>query len=113
METPNFRIYYDGGATYAGDPWNAPAWGVLCIVEADSEHGRRIACNGDYYIWRDERWWDVDFIGLIDYLAQSGARKVLIGRLVSNDEYGRVYQAANNDPDFVPHTAYGNQEKRR
>jgi len=107
---PDFRVYYDGGATYDGDVWLAPAWGVLCIVEADPDHGRRIVSNGDYYVWQDGRWWDVDYVGLVDYLARPGARKVLIGRLVSNEEYGRAYNAANNDPEFPARTGYGNQE---
>ena len=31
--TPLFRVYYDGGNTYDGDPFETPALGVLAIVQ--------------------------------------------------------------------------------
>lgn len=101
-----FRIYYDGGATYDDDPFNAPCFGVLLIVENDFDHGRRIVSNGDYYVW-DGRWWNKDFIGLIDYLQTPGPKKVVMGRMVANDEFNRVYAIANEDTDFPNRTAYG------
>lgn len=109
---PEFRIYYADGSTFAGKAWDAPAFGVLVIVERDSEHGRRLVTTGDYYVWRDERWWACDFVGLIDYLAQPGPRKVLIGRMVSNDAFRSAYMAADSDTDFPQRTGYGVYEKR-
>lgn len=107
-----FRVYYEGGATYDGDPWGAPGLGVLVIVESDPDHGRRLVTGGDYYVWREERWWSVDWIGMIDYLLQPGPRKVLIGRITTNEIYRDTYIRADSDPDFPARTAYGCMEKR-
>ncbi len=81
----DFRIYYDGGATYDGDPYNAPGMGALLIVEKDPEHGRRIVQGGDFFVWQGDRWRAVDQWGMMDYILQPGPRKVLIGRMVDND----------------------------
>ena len=101
-----FRIYYDGGATYDGEPFAAPAFGVLVIAETDAEHGRRLIQNADYYCWREGRWWEMDFVGLVDYLAQPGPRKVLFGRLVSNEVHQAAFDRAYNDVDLPAKTAW-------
>jgi hypothetical protein len=102
-----FRIYYADHESYSEDPFNAPGLGALLIVETDSDHGRRIVSGGDYFVWDQVRWWPVDFIGLVDYLLQPGPRKVLVGRMVSNELYREVYMRADTDPDFPIRTAYG------
>jgi hypothetical protein len=111
-----FRVYYEDGTTYAGDPFNAPAWGVLCIVEPDADCGRHIVQGGKFYVWRDDygRWYEADDVGLYDYLARPGARRVLFGSYVSNEIFNAVYQRAYNDPDFLPKTAlaFGEKGKR-
>lgn len=101
-----FRVYYADGSTFDGDPFEAPGLGVLLVVEKDEEHGRRIVSGGDYFVW-NERWWAVDQMGMIDYLLQPGPRKVLIGRMVSNEDYRKVYTAADTDADFPVRTAFG------
>jgi len=101
-----FRIYYHDQPPYDGDPFYAPIWGVLVIVENDPDSGRRLVQNGDYYVW-EGRWWPVDFAGLLDYLARPGPRRVLIGRLVGDDDFRKTYIAADNDPDFRPRTNSG------
>lgn len=105
-----FKVFYDNGSTYVGDPFYAPVLGVLVIVEDDSEHGRRIIQNADYYCWDNrgdgDRWWESDFVGLVDYLITPGAKRVLIGKLVPNKVQEEVFQRAYNDPDFAPKTAY-------
>jgi hypothetical protein len=104
-----WKIYYDDGHTYTGDPYHAPVLGVLVIVEVDADHGRRLITNADYFCLEDrgdgERWWEADQVGLIDYLIRPGPKRVLIGRLVPNAVYERVYQSAYSDPDFAPKTA--------
>jgi hypothetical protein len=107
-----FRIYYDDGSTFDGDPFDAPFWGVLIIVEKDRDHGRRIVSNGDYYVWIDGRWRAKDHIGLIDYLQQPGHRKAVCGRMVENDHFTAVYMRADADPDFPARTAYGAFEQQ-
>jgi hypothetical protein len=104
-----FKVFYADGSTYTGDAFDAPAWGVLLIAETDKDHGRRIVSNGDYYVW-EERWRAKDFVGLIDYLAQPGPRKVLIGRMVDNEIWNETFKRANEDADFPARTGYGFHE---
>lgn len=110
-----FRIYYDEYETYDGDPYLAPGFGALLIVEADKDHGKRIVSGADYFIWDDrgegERWWAVDFVGMIDYLGRPGTRKVLIGRMVANSVWNSIYKRALDDPDFPIKTAYSCYER--
>lgn len=106
----SFKVYYADGSTYTGDVYDARAFGVLLILEKDKDHGRRIVSNGHYYIWQ-ERWFPVDFVGLIDYLAQPGPRKVLIGRMVENDIWHAAWARAECDEDFPARTGYGFGEK--
>ena len=112
MHRLKFRIYYDGGATYDGDPFDAPAWGALAIVQEHKEHGREIVSNKDYFVWMNSRWMGVDWIGMIDYLQQNGARKVLFGRMVPNDHFNDITKLANEDEDFPIRTAWGVYENK-
>lgn len=112
-----FKIFYDDGTTYTGEPENAPVLGALIIVEDDKNHGRQIICKGDYFCWDDRgnglHWWEADFIGLVDYLIRPGMKRVLIGRLVSEETWSEVYNRALNDPDFKPKTAYSLRNHNR
>jgi len=105
-----FKVFYDDGRTYTGDPYYAPVLGVLIIVETDRDHGRRIIQNADYYCWDDRGdgygWWESDFVGLVDYLIKPGPKRVLIGRLVSNIVHQKIFDEAYSDPDFLPKTAW-------
>lgn len=112
-----YKVYYDDGTTYTGDPFNAPVLGVLVIVEDDKLHGRRIIQNADYYCLDDRgeglQWWESDFVGLIDYLITPGAKRVLIGRLVPNTVQQRIVEHAMNDPEFLPKTGYIDRHRRK
>lgn len=105
----DYRIYYEH-ETYSGPHWDAPAWGVLLIVEKDREHGRRIVSNGDYYVW-DKRWWAKDWIGLVDYLQQPGPKKVIFGRMVPNEVWNETFLRADNDEAFPVRTGQGCYER--
>ena len=107
---PEFRIYYDGGETYDGDPFYAPALGVLAIIQKDTTHGRRLHVCKDYFVWMGKGWLGVDFIGMIDYLTLPGAKRVLIGRMVDKEYFYKVAAEANNDPDFPERTGWHNDE---
>ena len=110
--TRSFRIYYDDLEPYSGPVFEAPGLGVLCIVELDRDHGRRLVTQGDYYVWRDGRWYGVDYPGLVDYLLQAGPRKVLLGRLVERERFYRAVRQAEEDPDFPVRTAWAAGEER-
>ena len=105
-----FKVFYDDGTTYTGDPFNAPVLGALIVVEDDKDHGRRIISMCDYFCWDDRgdglHWWGVDFIGMIDYLTRPGVKRILIGRIVANTLWNEIYQKAMTDCDFHPKTAW-------
>lgn len=109
-----FRIYYAEGETYTGDPFNAPALGVMVIVENDPANGRRLVSAKDYYVWdeNEERWWAVDYIGMVDYLIMSGRKRVLFGRTIESEKWYAIMREANNDPAFQPRTGWGNKEEQ-
>lgn len=107
-----YRIYYDDGTTYQGDPYNAPAFGVLVIIEDDPEAGRVLIENGDYYCYREARWYAMDIIGLFDYLASPGEKKVIFGRIVPNELFREVHKHAMEDTDFPKKTADGYLKSR-
>lgn len=108
-----FKIYYADGSVYQGDPYAAPALGVLVIVERDPDSGRRLVAEKDYFVWdgKNARWWAVDEMGMHDYLIQPGPRRVLFGRTVPNEEWYAVCRRANADPDFPARTSWGNKER--
>jgi len=107
----DYRIYYDGGATYDGSPENAPAFGVLVVIQKNKDSGRELITSKDYYCWTGNGWLCTDYIGFVDYLAQPGWKRVLFGRMVSNDEWYRVIKQANEDPDFPVRTNWGFNER--
>lgn len=108
-----WKIWYDGGASYYGDPWEAPAFGVQVVVLADAENGRAMRMNHDYYWYLpgSDTWEGGDIVGLIDYLAQRGPRKVVFGRIVPNADFRATYQLALDDLDFAPKTAHAYRER--
>lgn len=103
-----FKVFYADGSTYTGDPYEAPAMGVIVIVHKDKEHGRRISAGHDYYVWEPdiERFVNVDQIGMYCYLIRPGAKRVLLGQMVSDEKYQEIFLMSQNDPDFPPRTAY-------
>ena len=107
----NFRIYYDGGETYEGAPENAPAFGVLVIIENDKDSGRRLVMSKDYFCWVGDHWLNTDQIGMWDYLQQPGWKKVLFGRMVDNDYWYSVVKRANETTDFPARTNWGFNER--
>ena len=107
----NFRIYYDGGETYEGAPENAPAFGVLVIIENDKDSGRRLVMSKDYFCWVGDHWLNTDQIGMWDYLQQPGWKKVLFGRMVDNDYWYSVVKRVNETTDFPARTNWGFNER--
>lgn len=103
-----YKIFYDDGSTYTGNPENAPVFGVLVIVEDDKDYGRRMVHHFDYYCWDNRgdsmQWFPSDFTGLIDYLSSPGFKRVLIGRYVSDKLFTKIFTTALNDKDFKPIT---------
>ena len=51
-----WKIYHEDGTTFdstQGQPWDAPAYGVMCIGQG-LENGTNNIDNGHWYIWRTD-----------------------------------------------------------
>ena len=98
-------IWYDDGGSFTnlqGSFYEAPRWGVICIVAYSRDHGRVIWHGTDYYVY-DIAWISCDFVGLIDYLTRPGKEKtVLIGRHVQPAIFDKVFKMASQDPRMPP-----------
>jgi len=96
-----------------GEPWDAPAFGVQIITQEDDLAGRWNQVGDNYYVWRKDRWWGADIIGMFDYLANWKGRCVVrFGRHASNDMFQRVLVAAEEDKDFPKRSAWHKGEIR-
>jgi len=128
-----WRIYYADGSTFddlSGLPHEAPAWGVIAIVQKCIESGRYITCAHDYYVHNAVQWFGVDGIGAIDYLVNHAhlfelpnepnainlilrgvmGGYVKVGRTVLQKTFMRIYNLADSDPDFPKRTAWHNRD---
>jgi len=114
-----WRIYYVDGSSYSdcdGALEDAPAWGVIIVAQEDvTPHpyniGRVYRFGRDFYCWRGETWgWTgQDGVGLTEYLAGKGWKKVLNGTEARQDIYHRVKAQAEQD-DYLPLRAVRNPE---
>lgn len=114
-----WKVYYDNEETFSdldGSPYDAPAVGVLVIIQEDKEHGWHSVCGKDYYILDNRgtelKWWCVDHFGLYDYLIQKGAKRVLFGREVENTLFSKIYEKASKDVYFLAKTAFKSKERK-
>ena len=111
-----WKIFYSNG-TYSdedGSPELAPKRDVQTIAVADDTAGRRVERGTDFYIWTPERggWRGVDFFGVYDYLIDPGAKIVLFGRILSNEDYTGIWQLAAKDKDLPPKSAFLPDERK-
>ena len=104
--------YPEGYKTYVGDPFNAPALGVIAIVQKNKAHGRRVTSNFDYFVWKDDlqEWMGCDIAGMFQYLTLLGPKRVLLGEMIEKERFYKILKIANEDPDFPPRTGYYREE---
>ncbi len=92
-----FRIYYEDGATYSGDPYLAIPSGaiIVAIEDVGANNGFRLTKSKDAFFWKHDRWWGCDVLGLHDYLTMHiGPKAVLFGRTIRDDLYWEIVQRA-------------------
>jgi hypothetical protein len=102
-----YRIYYDHREPHEdrdGPPTGDAARGVQVIVQDHPDVGWYTQSGGDYFVYRDGRWWSCDIAGLFDFLLDSGI--VLFGRMVDKDEFTRIYGEALADRDLAEKTGF-------
>lgn len=109
-----WRIYYSNGIAYdssMGDPELAPGWDVQVIAEVDPDIGRRLHSRADYYLYIDGRWVGMDFIGLVDHLANV-LKIVKVGRMIDRGLYRALLAKAFNDPELPRKSGWHQDEPR-
>jgi hypothetical protein len=103
----NWRIYYADGTTFdssQGEPEDAPATRVIIIVqrhEDPQEHAYFVWMN-DYYVWRNGRWYAVDYLALTMYWfieKYDHPRASMAGETVANDVWQSTMAIAKEDRD--------------
>jgi len=112
----DWRIYYSDSSSFGseeGEPNQAPRRGVLVIVQRDTEAGRSLWKECDFYWWlsRQRAWVGGDLAGLLDYLAECAGAVVLQGRTVPDRLYRDVVRRAGSDPAFPPKRAWYSRER--
>jgi hypothetical protein len=108
-------IFYTDKSSFSdldGPPHLAPRWGVACVALVD-EKGRSVWGGRDYYVFHERTlWFNVDFTGLLDYLAEPVAEKVvLFGRHMRSADYAKMLVDALNDERLpvVPEDTFRSQ----
>lgn len=105
-----WKIYYDDEKTFSegDDPeFCAPGWGVIAIVQTDTDVGHEILNGYDYYIFENEKWIGINVDGLDDHLLNVGIGRKCIkkGRALERSQFKAIYAKAMHDPDFPTKSA--------
>lgn len=101
-----WRIYYGDGTTFddtMGEPEDAPAFDVQCIVFPNKDHGKTMLQRFDWYYWhKEDGWWGGDLFGVLDLFMHFPKLVIALkaGRNIGNDKYKDILDRAINDPDF-------------
>lgn len=97
-------IYYGDGTTFdssMGRPEDASPWDIQVIAEVNEEVGRVLHTRSDYYLFVDGKWVGVDYVGLVDYLANVFGI-VKVGRMADRQAYRNLLERARVDPGLPP-----------
>lgn len=103
---PEWRIFYADGSTFDSDdghPIDAPAFGVLVVLQRDKYVGRRVLRMVDYYCWSPSvgKWLDLfDSASVIVRALRDPGLVIKAGEYIEEKAYEKVLIAATNDPDF-------------
>lgn len=107
-----FRIYYADGSTFEGDPFEAPATGVIVIVQTSESVGRTHLKYLDFYWWEDGRWFGGDQAGMLLHLIEGGGpKKVLFGKFIRDEKFHAIMRRALADPDFPAKSATNTEDR--
>jgi hypothetical protein len=94
-------IWYDDGSSFSsddGEPAAAPRDGVQVVTCADIGSGRLIWHGSDFYCWQDDEWVPRSLLGLMDYLREPGAAKIVLqARAIAYRRFTEVYLMAVAD----------------
>lgn len=91
---PWWVVMYGDKAKFSsedGEATEAPPWDVQGIAVPHERVGAHILYAGDYYIWKGDAWFGVDFMGLMDWLINE-LKVVKIGRAGTYKEWEEILE---------------------
>ena len=95
-----WRVYYEDGSTWQPiDARPLDPYGVLCILQrVDDVYNIVFGCK--YYMQSDGIWLHATEHDLVDYIVNGKViDKLLVGRVVSNAAFNKVYERVKRDKD--------------
>ncbi len=103
----DWRIYYADGSTFDsvdGEPWQAPATRVVLIIQRhrDPQEHAFFQWMKDYYIYKHNRWFVVDYGALLFYWfteQYDHPRASLAGETIPNETWNEMGELARRDRD--------------
>ena len=110
----DWKIFYSDGSTFdssMGDPEDVPPWDIQVIAQINEDIGRHLSSQADYYLFIDGKWVGLDFVGLVDYLANI-LKIVKVGRMIDRENFRELLEQAHNDPDLPPKSGWLQGEPR-
>lgn len=93
-----YYVYYSDGSVIDSNNNPSPR-DVQAILCQNTEGDWIIRSGGDFYVFWNGEWTEVDLFGLFDFLLDSGI--VLFGRTVPNDFYSSVIATAMADREAL------------
>ncbi len=106
MTARRWCVWYVDGTTFSsedGTPAEAPGAGVVVIAQDGGNHGDPYVTGGqqwttvagyDWYIFDRGYWFSVNMSGLVQYVAEPGAKVVKAGRWVPPEVYDQLRREA-------------------
>ena len=95
-----WRVYYDDGLTQQfTDSERLHRYGVLCILQCvDGIYNIVFGCK--YFMQSNGVWLHATEHDIVDYVVNGKPiDKLLVGRVVSNAAFNKVYERAKRDKD--------------
>ena len=103
-------VYRDGTefSNADGEPQDAPGSGVIAVVQEDPRVGHYVHHRKDWFVFdiaEFDGWYNVDLIGLHDYLATPGFKILKMGGVMPTQAYFDLIERLNADPGFPSKSA--------
>ena len=88
----HYRVIYNDRPTWDSllDNGRPYSFGIQAILQDQHEVGVEVVWGTDYNIFRDGRWWTVDYPAFIDYLAHTDHAHVLFGRMIDRERFSEI-----------------------
>ncbi len=95
-----WRVYTSSGVftSQDGTPFEAPRTDVQVVVQ-EKDGSYELVHGRDYFYFEPERggWHTSDIFGAFDHLIRSKQQCLLIGRMLSDDEWRRLFARVKAD----------------